>query len=263
MNQTTVLAFGHSHLGALSMAYVNGIGRLDLPYDLTTYQFLQSDRPQIVNTDGKGWHYHPEIERDVLELIDTIEPGVVAIMMHGEQAVAAGLIAPSKPYDFYFPWETGYIPNAASEIIPFDLLLQVYIARYRLIADFIDLIRDKLPPVTFALSPPPPVGDRKFVIDSDVAHGDISSHIRQHGLPATTWRQRIWKINTMAMCSVYNARGIGLIDPPAGTADEEGCLRPEFRSDVFHANLAYGERLLQQIGDLVAQTASAPESGEL
>jgi hypothetical protein len=262
MSLIRILAFGHSHLGALSMAYLQADGRRDLPYELTTYQFLGGDRPQIVNPDGKAWRYHPEIERDILELINTIEPQAVVIMMHGEQAVSAGLIAPAKPYDFYFPREAGYIPNAASEIIPFDLVLKVFITRYQIIANFIDLIRDKLPPLSFALSPPPPVGDRQFIIDSNTKHGNISCHIKKNGLPATAWRHRIWKINMMAMRTIYDARSIAFIDPPDGTADENGCLHVNFRSDLFHANLAYGELLLGQIGSLLGENTSALERHE-
>lgn len=262
MSLNSVLAFGHSHLGALSLAYAQAGGRRDLPYELTTYQFLRSDRPQIINPDDKGWRYHPEIARDIFALIDAIKPQAVVIMMQGEQAVSAGLIAPAKSYDFYFPHEAGYIPNAASEIISFNLMLKVFITRYQIIADFIDLIRDKFPPLSFAFSPPPPVGDRQFIIDSNTKHGNIACHIKKNGLPATAWRYRIWKINMMAMRTVYDARSIAFIDPPDGTANDDGCLRLDFRSDLFHANLAYGERLLEQIGNLLAENASALERHE-
>ena len=262
MSLTRVIAFGHSHLGALDLAYAQAGGRRDLPYELTTYQFLRNDRPQIVNLDEKGWRYHPEIAHDISALIDTIKPQAVVMMMQGEQAVSAGLIASAKPYDFYFPRETGYIPNAASEIISFDLILKVFIAYYRIIGDFIDLIRGRLPPLSFAFSPPPPVGDRQFIIDSDTKHGNIACHIKKNGLPATAWRYRIWKINVMAMRAMYEARSIPFIDPPDGTANEDGCLRLDFRSDVFHANLAYGELLLGQIGSLIGENTSALERHE-
>jgi hypothetical protein len=262
MSLNKVLAFGHSHLGALSAAYEQAKGRQDLPYELTTYQFLSSDRPQMVNPDDKGWRYHPEIERDIRELTDTFKPQAIVIMMHGEQAVSAGLIVPTKPYDFYFPQEIGYVPNAAVEIISFDLLFKMYIARYHMIADFIDLIRDRLPPLSFALSPPPLVGDRQFIIDSDTKHGNISCHIKKHGLSTTAWRLRIWKINTMAMRTVYKARAIEFIDPPNCTTDENGCLRLEYRADVFHANAAYGQLLLQQIGHFFGNKISELERQE-
>ncbi len=247
MESQRVIAFGHSHLGALNAAYEKTGPEPSLSYALTTYQFLRSDRPHIVNVDN-SWRYNPEIERELLHILDQTTPIAVVIMLQGDQAISSGLTAPAKPYDFFFPGEVGYSPSPGTEIIPFDLALSACKKTYHLIADFLDLIRDRLPPVSFALCPPPPVGDREFILSSSTRHGNISSHIEKFGLPDAAWRRRIWKLHTTALRSVYEERSIAFIDPPPESFDEAGCLRIEYRGDVFHANVAYGQMLLDQIG---------------
>lgn len=250
-----IVVFGHSHLGALTAAYASADVRATLDFELFPFQFLRSDRPQFVNPDNAGWRYHPDIERELVELIKTVEPDAAVVMMHGEQAISAGLIAPAKPYDFFFPGETGYTPYPASEIIPFELMLKLTVAKYHTIADFLDFMRERLPPLAFGLCPPPPVGDRQFILNSGTQHEDISNQIKKYGLPSMAWRNRIWKINALAMREVYGARGIGFVDPPNAAFDDNG-LRPEYRADVFHANAAYGELLLKQIDRLLASQAA-------
>ncbi len=254
-----VVVFGHSHLGALDSAYALAAERADLTYELTTYQFLHNKRPQLINTDARGWRYHDDIERELTDLLARSRPEAVAIMMHGEQAISSGLLTPVKPYDFFFPGEADYIPDPGCEIIPFDLVLKIHMDHFHLISTFIDRIRSRLPPLSFCLCPPPPVGDRQYILDSDIQHGNISSHIAKYGLPSTTWRRRIWRLNIMALRSIYRARSIGFVDPPINSCDESGCLRPEFRADVFHANAAYGRLLLNQIYSALGDLTCTPE----
>jgi hypothetical protein len=253
MELQKVFSLGHSHLGALSSAYENVEPHSGLTFELTRYQFLRVDRPHIVHVENRGWCYNQEIERDILDLLENTKPAAVAILLQGEQAVSSGLIAPVRPYDFFFPQEVGYIPDPNSEIIPFDIIFNICKNKFRLIADFLDLIVDRLPPIAFALCPPPIVGDTKFILNSDTSHEGISSHIAKFGLPSTSWRLRVWKVHVMALRAVYTDRKIAFIDPPAESFGEDGCLRTEFRSDVFHANAAYGQLLLNQINRLVEQ----------
>ena len=249
-----IVAFGHSHLGALAAAYATRAARTEPRYELVLYQFLRAERPHIVHVDKQGWRYHPEIEQELIELMATCDPEAVVILLQGEQAALAGFVAPVRPYDFIFPSETGYVPQTATEIIPYSVVFEVCKDRFRLIADFLDLLGDSLPRNSFALSPPPIVGDRKFILDTKGRHSEITHHIDQFGLPPTAWRLRQLKVHMMALRSIYEERGIRFVDPPAIASGDDGCLRPELRSDVFHANATYGQLLLDQIEDLLQQS---------
>jgi hypothetical protein len=246
-----VVAIGHSHLGALAAAYANPGLRGERSFELSSYQFLRSDRAHIVHEDGKGWRYHPEIEKEVLALLDTVKPDAVTILLQGEQAVLAGLVPSVRPYDFFFPSEIGYVPDPTCEIIPFSIVFEVCKDRFRLIADFLDLIGKSLPDNCFALGPPPLVGDRDFILNTKYRHGEIASHIEQYGLPSTVWRLRVWEVHMMALRSIYRERGIRFLEPPMTSCSAEGCLNAAFRGDVFHANAAYGQLLLAQIDEAV------------
>ena len=103
----TVVALGHSHLGALERAYkeINVSGTS--PIKLVSYQFLRRERPHIINQENR-WQYHPEIRDEIIQLLDIQCPDSVIMMLQGEQAVAAGLLTPETPYEFFFPDEDNY-----------------------------------------------------------------------------------------------------------------------------------------------------------
>lgn len=244
------MAFGHSHLGTLAAAYSDAQARRGIDFELTTYQLLRSDRQHIVHIDGQGWHYHPEIAGDLSDLIDTLRPDAVVVMLQGEQAASAALLAPVRPFDFFFPDEADHVPAPDAGIIPFNLMLAATRAIYTLPGELIDQLRSKLPTVTVALSPPPIIGDQDYILSNDIRHAGISEHIEQYGLPPTPWRVRVWKLHTTALRRLYAERGIAFIDPPPAAVDDEGCLKADLRVDVFHANATYGAMLLRQIGDL-------------
>ena len=99
----------------------------------------------------------------------------------------------------------------------------------------------------FALCPPPPIDDREFILASNPKHANIAEHLAKRGLPPTSWRYRIWKLHMAALRMIYEDHGIGFIEPPRDAIGANGCLTEAFRSDVFHANAAYGHLLLQQL----------------
>lgn len=253
----TVVAFGHSHLSALCAAYAQLGAQPDISYKLVSYQFLRSDRPHIVKADDI-WRYNPDIEAELVALLDKTKPDAVAIMLQGEQAISSGLAPPEEPYDFFFPWDQAYIPNPGSTIIPFDLIFEACVERYQVVGQFLTLIRNRLPSLSFALCPPPPVGDDKFILDADIQHANISQHVAKFGLSPIIWRRRIWKLHTMVLQNIYAANDIGFIDPPPESYSDDGSLLTKFRSDVFHANACYGRLLLGQISHMLANSISQP-----
>jgi len=240
------VVFGHSHMGALLAAFDQQLSERRQSFDLIPYQFLRIDRPHIVNLQNR-WQYNPECEQELHQLIDEIQPHIVISMLQGEQAVAAGLIAPEKWFDFYFPGENDYTPKQDEAIIPFDVLFEICKIQYQLISDLLDKLQSLKPVPMFALCPPPPIDDREFILASNPKHANIAEHLAKRGLPPTSWRYRIWKLHMAALRMIYEDHGIGFIEPPRDAIGANGCLTEAFRSDVFHANAAYGHLLLQQL----------------
>ena len=154
---------------------------------------------------------------------------------------------PEKWFDFYFPGENDYTPKQDEAIIPFDVLFEICKIQYQLISDLLDKLQSLKPVPMFALCPPPPIDDRKFILASNPKHANIAEHLAKRGLPPTSWRYRIWKLHMAALRMIYEDHGIGFIEPPRDAIGANGCLTEAFRSDVFHANAAYGHLLLQQL----------------
>jgi hypothetical protein len=243
-----ILVFGHSHMGALQVAYAAEAAGGSAGGELVFYQFLREGRPHIILHDGK-WQYHPDCRRELLDLIRATQPRLMVSMLQGEQAVLAGLVVPQLPFDFYLPEEEAATSTVA-EIIPYDVLLECCKFDYRLICDLVDEVRTATAQPVIALSPPPPIGDRDFILANNLRHANIGEHIKQHGLPTTRWRRRLWQVHTEAIRSIYRERGIAFADPPAETCGADGCLLQPFWSDAIHANEAYGRLLLRQIRSL-------------
>ena len=245
-----VVLFGHSHMGALVAAFDEQVSQRRQSLDLFSYQFLRTDRPHIVNVGGR-WRYNPECEDELRRLIAQTRPFALISMLQGEQAVAAGLIMPERRFDFYFPGEETYVADPAQEIVPYDLLLEACKIEHHLVSDLLDRLKPFVTVPIFALCPPPPIDDEEFILASNPKHANIAEHLAKRGLPATHWRYRIWKVHIAALRAIYEARGIRFIEPPREAIGANGCLDARFRSDVFHANAAYGHLLLQQTQQLI------------
>ena len=249
MSLPRILVFGHSHMGALLEAYRAEAANDTQTFELVSYQFLREDRPHIVHLDGK-WRYHPDCEKELGRMIQSSEPTVLASMLQGEQAVLAGMIAPEKTFEFYFPGEEAEF-SAPAEIVPFDILFEMCQFEHRLISALLDNLKDLVSMPALALSPPPPIGDSDFILASNPNHANIGEYIHKHGLPLTHWRYRIWKLHTLALRAIYQEHGIAFVDPPRESQGDDGCLLNPFWSDVFHANARYGHLLLRQIQSFV------------
>ena len=244
-----VLLFGHSHIGAVLQAYEAELAAGSQAFELVSYQFLRPDREHIVELDGV-WRYHPDCEKELLHLIEQTRPDLRVSMLQGEQAVSAGLIAPEKPFGFYFPGEETET-NSRIGIIPFDILLESCRMEFSLISGLLDTLRARDVPPAIALSPPPPIGDSQYILTSNLRHAGIAEQLARHGLPTTSWRYRIWKLYVHALRMIYEERGIAFLDPPPETCGPDGCLLQPFWSDIFHANPSYGRLLLRQIRSFV------------
>lgn len=241
-----VLVFGHSHMGALLDAYRAEAAVGDSRFELIHYQFLREDRPHITLVDG-NWRYHPECEEELRQLIIRTNPALIISMLQGEQAASAGMIAPDRPFEFYFPDETENGSGPIAEIIPFDAILAACMDQHRLISPLLTSLKPAMSVPAIALCPPPPIGDAQFILASRPKHGNISEYLATRGLPPTKWRYRMWKLHALALRAIYEEQGIVFIEPPSESYDESGCLLQSYWSDVFHANVAYGRLLLEQI----------------
>jgi hypothetical protein len=249
MSLPRILVFGHSHMGALLDAYGEAVND-NRSFKLVSYQFMRSDRPHIVHTDGK-WRYHPECEDELRRLIDTTGPAAVVIMLQGEQAASAGMIAPDRPFEFYFPGQQSDV-GAITEIVPYDMMIETCRYEHRLISQLLDDLRSTILVPAYALSPPPPIGDSEFILASNPKHANIAGHLAKRGLPSINWRYRMWKLHTLALQTIYEERGMVFVDPPRESHGEDGFLLQPFWSDVFHANSQYGRLLMRQIESFVA-----------
>ena len=242
---TQLVLFGHSHLGSITRAYDEGKAKSDAPFDLEVVQFIRNDIPHIIHGEN-GWQYNPDGARELQEVLETIKPRAIFCSLQGEQAVWAGLMAPERPFDFFFPGENRVGGDHNHEVVPFDLFMEVCKDHHRLASDFLARIRPLLTVPTFGLCPPPPVGDCDFLMER-LKSFEVYRKLSERGIPWKAWRQKVWRAHARALADIYASYGIHFVDAPVEALGEDGCLQRSMYWDAFHANKDYGLLVLQQM----------------
>lgn len=247
----TVLAIGHSHLGAVQEAFEQRVGG-DPPYRLVSLQLLGRGIPTVVQQDGRP-DYPPQVDELVKRHMDDAQPDLVALMLEGQQAATWGFAIPARPWDFLLPSETGP-PSLEGDLLPFDLVTEIARAHVGHIARFLDRIRPTLGPRVVAISPPPVYGDDAILERKIALSPDLRDAVMATGLAPRAWRRRIWVVMVTALAEACLARGIAYLPPPPGATDAEGFLPFPLLSDALHGNPRYGALVLAQLADWIGKT---------
>lgn len=76
--------------------------------------------------------------------------------------------------------------------------------------------------------------------------------LAEKGLSPAQLRQQIWELQNEVMGDILAEDGITLLSPPSGTVTEDGFLHSNYyANDATHANVAYGEKVLEQITEFL------------
>lgn len=248
-NELKILLMGHSHAGAVSLAYRQyQKDNIALDYEMTivrlnqpTFQpnFEQVNQKRVVseNLEKRLRHIPKSRDADV----------VVGCFMGNEYNQLAILIHP-EPFDFELPDSTLPVSEGAA-IIPYPMMHAVIkkLADENALLIFRKLAESTDKPVLL-LPPPPPIADPDHIRKFPGAFGE---RLKKYEVAPLPFRIKMWTL----YCSILRDATsefahTRMIELPSKVF-KEGALAPQYWSDdPTHGNPIYGDVLLEHIVEL-------------
>ena len=240
-----ILAIGHSHLHKLSAAYATSQSR-DIEMQFLT---LGSDWSAFANRTDVGFEINPQFQQKVEELIRGYRPHCVLLALSGSQHFTNSAVRDPRPFDFVLPSraDIGIDPSVAA--VPYNLVKRIFdfeVARLHDTMLFVKPLVEHL----YCLGTPPVVGEQEHFFNHLAP--EMKARVPVSGLSTPSERYKMWRLADDVLRDWCKTNGAQHLGPPDGTCDDTGFLKKELFADSLHANLAYANWVLKQLGDLAA-----------
>lgn len=152
------------------------------------------------------------------------------------------------PFDVLLPGEMSPRADDSAELVPFRALYGHFAAALRLRdQEMFATLRKSTRAKVVHLLAPPPKRDNAFIQnyhDTQFA----AEGIDRLGVSDPELRMKFWKLQNRAVEEICTELGIEVIGPPAAACDPDGFLaRACYARDATHANVKYGELVLEQL----------------
>lgn len=247
----SVLLVGHSHIDALIAGHADPAS----PTGLALHVVHGRDAayaPWAQWVDG-AIVVNPALGSSIADTIGRLRPEVVAVSVDGSQHLL--MIDNRRRFDFVLPGHEDLPLEPDAEIVPYDLMREVFGHEQRNVLRLLSAVRDLASvPVVFPSVPPPP----EFI----GAHmPKMREAMLEAGSPGVAVRVRLWTLYMDVVREYCDGIGVTFLPPPPGTQGTYGHLLPEYDGDGLHANGAYGAKVLHQIVAVGAQVAGIYAAG--
>ncbi|MHB1058740.1 MAG: hypothetical protein ACYC0F_12765 [Rhodanobacter sp.] len=229
-----LMCIGHSHVACVAQA----AGKLQVPMQAMNFWDMPG---AVLREDGV-----PRLSTDI-ELRLRRHPGPLFSLMGGAAHGVLGMLVHPRRFDFVLPAQPDLPLGPAAEILP---LRAVQGMLESLMADYLVLMKQLRQCCTGALfhvEPPPPYADAGRM------HADIPWPLYPgmcHEISPAPFRLKLWRLHTEILDDWCRANGAELLRCPVETMDPDGFMLDAFYGDGAHANVAYGELVLQQMKGL-------------
>jgi hypothetical protein len=251
--EKSVLLVGSSHAEVLARSQVS-LGSQSL-FRLKTI-LLHAPRyvPWGTWQDGE-YSVNPLLMADIARTIRTKKFSHVTMMIGGSTHFELGAVNSPRKFDFLIPGREDLPFTPGAELIPYDLVRQLFLREEKNILKPLFRARELTNAVSCLCAPPPVADAAKIFEHMPDEHRDSA---RSLGVPPPVFRYKLWLAYTSAVREICQSARIELIDPPPQSIDENGFLKDEFSYDTLHGNARYGAAVLAQIGArIAAEGASA------
>lgn len=229
-----LLCIGHSHVACVAQAAV----KRGVP--LRAMNFWEM--PGAVLREGDGVRLSPDIELQLRE-----HAGPMFSLVGGAAHGVLGMLVHPRRFDFVLPAQPDLPLDPAAEVLP---VLAVRGMLESLMADYLALmtrLRQICGGALFHVEPPPPYADAERM------HADIPWPLYPgmcHEISPAPFRFKMWWLHSQILADWCRAHDAKLLRSPAEAMDADGFMREAFYGDGAHANVAYGELVLQQMKGL-------------
>lgn len=262
-----IFVLGDSHIHAVKEALnARGLQGTVVPIEARRlFKTKQVIEPTTNSPGRQGWLPHwarRRLRRRTAVLGDiSFEEGIKAAralgpddvlvsVIGGNQHAVFSTIQHSQPFDFMLPARNERILPAVAniELIPFRILLEYFSSWLRQgDGGTIRSLRRSTKARMVHLVAPPPKRDNGWI---EQHHDTLfaSEGIGRLGVSAPELRMKFWRLQNFALREICSELGIEVFDAPQEACDSDGFLvRDCYAGDATHANVRYGELVLQQL----------------
>lgn len=233
-----VLAFGHSHLGALQTAYERRARRATPLIEWRFKQLWGLYEPFVVGTEPQI-QYNKDLEADLLQLSEHADADAVLLgCLLGSEHFLWSVQGQVRPFDIVLPFDDTLPVVPGAELIPYSLAYRFAYDTISSILMFNGRLRALTGRSVYQMLPPPPVADQKQLLAC--APGLLREEMLAFGVPHAAIRYKLWRLWVVVAEDIAKRDGVQLCGSLAGTTDAAGMLLEEFSSDAVHGNERYG-----------------------
>lgn len=253
MRRSTIFILGDSHATAIAEAVR---ARQDSGRDVSSPVEFFASRFEKAKGNGKTI---PGLTMDeaTAKLQAAGKHDILVSALGGNQYNTLGLLESGAPFDLIDPITLGSPEKTNARIVP---LAQISAA----FDDFVGGIRPPIASLTakfkgaaFHLNPPPPKSDNDYIRKNAEGYFRTDGKVVLNVNPAGM-RRRLWLAQTEGLRRLCADMGVGFIDVPDESLDDQGFLAREcYGADATHANARYGELVLRKLETMFATAAEA------
>lgn len=232
-----IFVFGDSHTRAIRQAASSRADRLlEMGFAIEAHWMLSARADRTLGDLGLD---------DAVVRVSQLGPDdVVAITLAGTLHNIIGLVQHEVPFDLMSKASCDVAHNSGRVIIPRRVIEAFFEARIRR-GDAISKLRAAAAGRVVHLATPPPKGDDGFIAAMTARYRD--KVVAEAGITPANIRLKLWELEMELVQRVCAGWGVGFLPPPPGT-QEDGFLAPEYYgNDATHANVSYGNRVLDQL----------------
>lgn len=183
--------------------------------------------------------------------IKSYKPDALFMSIGGSEYFVYSAVKPVRDFDFFIPGAPDTQPDSSLEIVPYDLFKRLLRKHLSIVDKMLEFCSKFAIDIHYINTPPASPSDQ-FMIDH--MPDFLQSRVEAAGLARTELRRKMWLVQreiNQELCSKY---GINFVDVPPSSFDEAGLMRNDLRQDAFHGSPAYGDLVLDQIGNILAQS---------
>jgi len=233
--QQPILCIGHSHVASVAQA----AAALGVPFKALNFW----DMPGATALQDGVPRLSPQLERQLQE-----HAGPVFSMIGGAAHGVLGVLVHPRRFDFVLPAQPSLPLDPAAEILPALLVRRVLETLTTEYLALMSQVRRLCAGQMCHIESPPPYADAERM-HADMPWGMYPGMCQE--ISPAAFRYKLWRLHSQIMSEWCSEAGALFLPCPPETLDENGFMREPYYGDGAHANVMYGERLLEQMRRLV------------
>ena len=242
-----ILAFGHSHMGAVQRAWMRRDRAKNAPFEARFIRLnLEQFQPNFETVDRKR-QTAKVLGRRIAHIIRTEAPDVVLCALMGNEASSISMLRHPQPFDFYWaPY--GFEMEPGTIAVPFDVMKATLrdlaennaLALWRTIDE---AAKGSQTPLVLLL-PPPPIENEEHIHRFP---GAFHQRVKQFGVSSALFRYKIWMLYCEVLKEVVTSAGTVIVEPPLEALDEGYLGQSYWSEDPTHGNIDYGDLVIEKL----------------